>query len=298
MNTTQRQHQYGFGHVGLIVIIVVIGLVGFSGWYVFTKNKTKDTTTNNNQNTQPAPQPAAASGEGITWENTSEKSWMAMGGTPPACPDPFTIASPTAQLSKATSILPPGQERTGTFEGMGGNYKPHGGFRFDNSKPTDVEVTAPIDGYVYRGSRFLMNGEVQYTFDLVHPCGYMVRLGHLRDLSPTYMAYAEKFPPAAELDSRTERITGFPKVKVGDVIATEVGVRDGPNVFFDLGVFDLRKPNEASKDPAYQAKHSESREHFYYGVCWYDMLPKKDSTFIKTLPAGDPISGKKSDYCK
>jgi len=282
----------GFTVVEIFIVVIVIGLLGVVGYGVFMRGQDKD----EQENTQTAEQPDPADSD-VRWENTSERTWMAM-GTPPACPDPFTLKSPT-DLNKATSLLYPGQERKGeVFSGQGGNYKPHGGFRFDGLKNTEVSVNAPISGYVYRGSRYLIDGELQYTFDLVHPCGYMVRVGHLRALTPTFQKYADKFPAAAEMDSRTERVEGFPRVKAGDAIATAVGLPKNTNTFFDLGVFDLRKTNEASTSADYQVKHADSKEHTWYAVCWLDMLPQADASRIKALPAGDPLSGKNSDYCK
>lgn len=295
MMKKQRIHESGFGHVGLIIALLVIGVVGLVGWRVMTQSdkQAKDQETTNS----PIEQEEVISD--VRWENTSEGGWMAL-KTPPQCPEPFALKSPSPQLDAATSVLYPGQERTGeVFGGQGGNYKPHGGFRFDESQKTsDVQVVSPINGYVYRGSQFLSNGEIQYTFDLVHPCGYMIRVGHLRELSDIFKKYAEKFPPAQEGDSRTERVEGFPLVKAGDAIATAVGYNGGPNIFFDFGVFDLRQTNQASKDPAYQAKWASAGEHFYYGVCWFNMLPKSDGDVIKSLPAADPKAGKTSDYCK
>jgi hypothetical protein len=37
-----HKNQKGFGHAGIILIIVVIGLVGLSGWFVWNKNKSAD----------------------------------------------------------------------------------------------------------------------------------------------------------------------------------------------------------------------------------------------------------------
>lgn len=299
-----RKHldQNGFHVVELVIVVVVLGIIGFVGWRVVGKDKEADSHATHDTATTAEPTKTTALTEAdykIQWENTSEKSWMAMNGTPPKCPEPFMLTRPSPQLDKATALLYPGQERRGTFEGMGGNYKPHGGFRFDNSKADDIDVVAPVDGYVYRGTRFLSEGEIQYSFDLIHPCGMMIRVGHLRELSPTFQKYADAFPPAKELDSRTERVTGFPRVKAGDVIATSSGYKTtSNNTFFDLGVFDLRKTNEASKNAAFQTKHADTKEHTWHAVCWLDMLPKKDADFVKSLPPGDPTSGKTSDYCK
>lgn len=292
------KNEAGIAHLALVLVVLVVAAVGVVGWRVMAK-KDKQPVQNTGV-TSPAPQPEEEVASDVRWENTSEGGWMAMNGTPPKCPEPFKLGSPSPQLKNATSMLYPGQERTGEkFGGQGGNYKPHGGFRFDKAQKTsDVQVVSAVNGYVYRGSQFLSEGELQYTFDVIHLCGYMIRVGHLRELSDTFKKYAEKFPPAQEGDSRTERVEGFPKVKSGDVIATAVGYNGGPNIFFDFGVFDLRQTNEASKDPAYQARWASAKEHFYYGVCWLDMLPKSETDFAKSLPAGDPKAGKTSDYCK
>lgn len=88
------------------------------------------------------------------------------------CPSPFVFRMPV-DVRKATSILYPGQVR-------GGDYKPHGGFRFDNSLPREIVLTAPYDAEVIDGSRYLEGaGEIQYMFDFAHPCGIRYRFDHL-----------------------------------------------------------------------------------------------------------------------
>ena len=293
-NNTLRAH--GFTVIEAIIIIVVIAILLLVGYKVMNNNKddSKDTAANNSQQTTKEDTSAQSK---VRWENTGEGGWIALDGTPPACPNPFQLVTP-ADLTKATALLYPGQERHGAiFAGAGGNYKPHGGFRFDDSKNSDVMVKSPISGYVYRGSQYLLDGEIQYTFDIVHPCGMMVRVGHLRALSETFQAYANAFPAAAEGDSRTERIQGFPAVKAGDPIATSVGITADSNVFFDLGVYDLRKKNAVSQTVTYQQAHADNKELAWHAVCWFDMLPTSDEKKIKSLPPGDPISGKNSDYC-
>jgi len=283
-----------FLFIGLPLVIIFLLIAGSS----LLGNQTEQKTDSNDRQTQPPPaQETPAANGAVRWENTTEGGWLAVEGTPPACPEPFTIKSPS-DLTKATAMFPPGQERRGSFEGQGGNYKIHGGFRFDGLRPSDVKVVSPISGYVYRGGNYLIEGEIQYTFDIIHPCGMMVRLGHLRELSEPFKQMAAAFPQPVEGDSRTERISGFPEVKAGDLVATAAGFEKGPNVFFDLGVLDLRKKNEISQTPAYQQAHADNKELAWHAVCWYDMLPSNDATRTKNLPAGDPLSGKASDYCK
>lgn len=203
-----------------------------------------------------------------------------------ACPSPFIFKLP-ADVNLATSILYPGQERTGGF-------KPHGGFRFDRSEPDEITVTAPIDAYVIAGARYPVNGELQYTFDFQHPCGIQYRLGHLLTLTPKFQAIAEKFPLPTTTDSRTTQINPPIHVPQGEVIATAVGLKNNP--FFDWGVYDYRQKNEASQDPAWVATHAE--EIYHYGVCWFDWISAEDRAKVVSLPSSDSKNGKKSDYCK
>ena len=61
--------------------------------------------------------------------NYSGNNWIPT-GNPPDC-GPVLFQNPT-DLSKVTSMLYPGQYR-GQIN-TGDDYKPHGGFRFDNQK--------------------------------------------------------------------------------------------------------------------------------------------------------------------
>ena len=105
----------------------------------------------------------------IIWSQTSD-GWRPS-RTPPACANPLRILLPV-DISKATSILYPGQYR-------GGDYKPHGGFGFDDNPDQAIDVVAPLTGMAVRGSRYLENGEIQYSIDVISSCGIMYRLDHL-----------------------------------------------------------------------------------------------------------------------
>jgi hypothetical protein len=284
-------------HLVLIVIIALaaIGGLGYLAWTNMNKEDSSGETAQTPAANQEAVWPMD---EDVLWENTSEGSWAAIEGDTPACPDPLRFEPPTPDLRQATALLYPGQERRGSFEGQGGNYKPHGGFRFDNAESNKINVTMPFDGYVYRGSAYLTDGEIQYTFDIINPCGIMVRLGHLRALSPEFQAIADKFPEARENDSRTERVLPKVAVRTGDVVATEIGLKDSANAFFDWGVFDLRTTKEAAKEAAYRQAHADNSELAWHGVCWLDMLDSDNAAFVKGLPPADPDNGRNSDYCK
>ena len=71
--------------------------------------------------------------------------WKAV-GTPPQCPEPLKLSS-FVDLSKATSVLYPGQMRS-----VG--YEPTAGFRFDGLPNEAIQVAVPLSGEVARTPKF------------------------------------------------------------------------------------------------------------------------------------------------
>lgn len=213
-----------------------------------------------------------------------------LAGDPPPCLDPLVFQTPT-DINRVTSILYPGQYR-------GGYYKPHGGFRLDDTKNDKVIIRVTMDGYVLQGSRNLDDGEVQYSFDFVNECGIMHRFGHLLILTPKFAEIADTFPLRTE-DSRTTMINKLIYVSAGEEIATGAGFAKTNNTSFDWGVYDLRQENKASKDPEWLKEHGDRYDAFSrYALCWLDLLPAEDAAKVRSLPGGDSISGKESDYCE
>ena len=263
----------------LIVTVVVIGLVGFAGWRVY-KLKSQSETTFQVTDSQ------TGKSEKVTWARTQD-GWK-VSGTPPACPKP--LVKLPVDISLATSILYPGQTR-------GGDFKAHGGFRFDNQKDNSVTVSAPLDAELVYASRYIEMGELQYMLDFIAPCGYTYRFDHLLALDSKFQAVADKLPEAKENDSRTTSISPSVPVKAGETIATQIGMNKSRlNVFFDCGVYDMRTKNQASMDADWAAAHNfPSAQH---GVCWFDLLTADEEAKVRTLPASDSNSGMTSDFCK
>ncbi|MDQ5944543.1 MAG: hypothetical protein QG658_612 [Patescibacteria group bacterium] len=270
----------GFALIEGVIIIVVVSLIAGGIWFALNSNKKPTETT--------APIAEAPKEQKLIWQQT-ETGWQAT-ETPPDCPAQPIMKTPT-DLTKVTSILYPGQKR-------GGNYKPHGGFRMDNSSNNAIAVEAPIDGFAVRGGQYLTNGEIQYTFDVMNNCGVMYRVGHLREIPNNLKKLTENWPAATEGDSRTQQIEPAMYIPQGEPLATSVGLTKTKNTFFDWGVYDYRAQNEASKSPSYQAAHQQDKELSWYAVCWFDWVPEADEKNIRALPAGDPASGKTSDYCR
>lgn len=86
--------------------------------------------------------------------------------------------------------------------------------------------------------------------------------------------------------------------KAGTVIGTGAGLKKNvKGGGYDFGLYDLRKPNQISKNPQWAKLHEVEKSHTYYGVCWLDYLPKADKDRllnIKPFYIDDRVA---SDYC-
>lgn len=211
-------------------------------------------------------------------------------GTPPPCPENLINVTP-ADISRVTAILYPGQYR-------GDHYKAHGGFGFETSNPNDVTVRMPQDGFVVSGVRYYESDELQYLFDIEHPCGIRFRFDHLRILSPKFQTIANMLPPPKINDTRGTRLNTPVAVTTGEVITTGVAFEHTPNTLtgFDFGMYDLRNTNKSAEDPAWRSQYWGDQAP--YGVCWLDFLPSPDREIAKKLPAPGGNFEIKSDYCK
>lgn len=267
----------------IFLFVVIPLLVAFGGIFAYL-------TENNVPKASTSETPAVVEKEdtdtkSVTWDFDGSK-WVAS-GTAPECDEPVTLKTPV-DLSQATAILYPGQTRS--------QYKPHGGFRFEGAKNTDITVTAPYDAVVTQASRYIEAGEVQYLFEFVNECGLAYRFDHLLTLSSKFQSLADKLPEAKVDDSRTTKLEPT-IVTAGEIIATAVGFTKTANVSVDFGVYDFRSPNKASENENYKSAHQDQSSLAFYGICWLDMLPSDDKLAAKALPGGDAQAGKQSDYC-
>lgn len=275
-----KQSQRGFSIVFLVIVLAIVGAIGFVGWRITQRGALPSSNGT-------AQTPEKDKNADVIWVFNGS-SWAASGESP-SCPDPLTIKSPT-DIKKATAVLYPGQTR-------GGNYKPHGGLRFDGLKNEDVTVTAPMDMHLVEGARYIEQGETQYLLVFQSSCGLAFRFDHLLTLSSAMQKAADTLPAAKPDDSRTTPLPSPVKVHDGEVIATAVGFRNTQNVGFDFGLYDLRTPNLASKNSTYAAAHKNEASQAFFAVCWVNMLKGDDAHFALALPGGDQIAGKTSDYC-
>lgn len=254
----------------VILAAIIFGIIAF--FFVGNQNKGRDHS------------PAAKNGKAF-WIFDGEK-WQ-VNGTPPACPQPFVIDAPV-DLGLVSGILYPGQIR-------GGDYKPHGGFRFDESETNEIVVRAIMDGYIMKAARYEVDGETQNLLFYVNDCGIMVMHDHLLTLSPKLQATFDILIVGNDGDSRTTNL-GSVNIKKGEVLATEVGFKENKNVFLDFGLYDLGRTNGVNYDSSFRSKHPNINEYGTHALCWFDYLVPEDQEIVRNLPAGGN-EGKTSDYC-
>jgi hypothetical protein len=234
--------------------------------------------------------PSTSSSDKVSW-TFDGASWQVR-GTPPDCPDPLILPTPV-DMKLVTGILYPGQER-------GGDYKPHGGFRFDNRTTNDIEVRAVMEGSIFKASKYLESGERQVAIWYVNDCGIMVMHDHLLVLSLKLEQELGKIPQGAEGDSRTTFLEPIVLIKQGEILASEIGQKNylgHLNIGVDYGLYDLRRTNGIDYTESFRAKHPNINEYGTYGVCWFDYLKREDATVVRSLPAVGN-AGKTSDYCR
>ena len=255
--------------------------------FVWTKTKSSGTPSAGSSG-------SAGSSQNSGWSYDYQKSVWVSQGAAPTCSLPLIAESALLDFSKVRSFVQPGQSR-------GGSYKPHGGLRWSEygSYVSGVTISAPFDGRITMVAHYKVGGIDQFTVNIVHPCGFMLRLGHLKEPSDFIANILRTIAPAVENDSR-ENFIAEVSIKKGQVIATEVGMPapaapDSLGTFMDLGILDLR-----AKNPTLPTNFSSNADVRYslYSVCWYqgEYLSLADRTKMQSLPFSN--SEATSDYCK
>jgi hypothetical protein len=273
MKTKRTLDQTGSHKLLIIIVVAVIVAIGVAAFLVFGPKNSK---------------------YGYVWDFNGT-SWHSVASAP-ECPAQVLAESPT-DTSKATTILWPGQYR-------GTNYKPHGAFRFDDNKTGEVTVKLPFDAHLVGATKYQQTGnsgavETQYLMTFENACGYAVMFDHLYELNPEFTAAAEHGASNEVNNTEGKFLSNDDKkfYKAGTVVATKVGFIKEGNTTFDFGVYDLRKPNEMSKNAEWANLHNVFASQAFYGVCWIDLLPSADKARVMSiLPTATDDRGA-SDFC-
>lgn len=270
----------GFALIEFLLFLVFLGALIGVGYYVYAQ-KTKGDANPSQSTTQVTKENESSE---IIWSYTQDNEW-ASSETPPKCEEPIELTFPS-DVSTATNTLWPGQVR--------GDFKAHGGVRYDNTPSGEVEVVAPYDARVYRVGRYDFDGsgEQQMVIDFINNCGIMYRFDHLLELAPKFRSIYNNFPGDGST-SQFYEVDEQVAIEKGELLATKIGFPAMGNVFYDLGVYDLRQKNEASQNKGWASQHAPEVAH--YGVCWFDLMPDDINQTLRNLPTGK--EGKTSAYC-
>ncbi|MDP1712380.1 MAG: hypothetical protein Q8K86_07975 [Candidatus Nanopelagicaceae bacterium] len=253
----------------------------------------KPTPSQSVQN-NPTPSPSSSNNQ-VTWDWMDNQGKWVANGNPPACQFPIIPKGSLLDFSQPISLLQPGQVR-------GGSYKPHGGFRFSTYGTfiADIKIYVPFDGVVTVAAQYKTEGTFQFLVNIVSPCGFMARLGHLYIPSAQFTKILSNLPAPVEGDSRETFLNPPIPVKAGDLIASSVGMPppaspDSMGSFMDFGLLDLRVPN-----PVVPADFTSNADPKYsrYSLCWYqgNYLSDSDKALVAKLPLSNGDST--STYCK
>lgn len=281
------KNQKGFSAIEVVIVLIVLGVIGGAFYLFMGKSKDKNSSIDNKtQNSQ------QSSSDSVNWQfNNNTDKWAVMSGVAPKCPEPLLKNTPV-DTARATSVLYPGQYRDG-------DYKPHGGLRFDNSKSSDVEVRLPINAKLINITRYIEATEMQYALTFINDCGIMVRFDHVASLTDVFKSLAEKTPAAKVDDTRSNfRFEPPQSFTAGTLVASGIGFPQKNNIAVDFGLYDLRSRNEISKNSKWAGLHADEKEQAYFGVCWLELLPPSHAERVRNLQAGDFSAKSISDYCK
>lgn len=282
----QKLGHSGFHLIELVIILVVLGVITGVGFMVFNKSSTRSSSRDDS--------------DGITWSFDEQKlEWVADGGTPPDCKEPFKFDAAPMDISKVTAVLMPGSYR-------GYSYKPHGGFGTPDDLQGKVDVKMPMDATLVGLTRYHEGepADLQYLLTFENDCGIAFRFDHIYTLSPELQALAEKTPEPKLNDTRTSPDDAPPRTdfKSGQVIATQIGLPSMKIYGFDFGVYDYRQRNEISKNSEWAALHGDYESLEWFGVCWFDMLPGTDAETVKAASLVQRDTRRTvnivSDYCE
>lgn len=265
--------------VALIVVVVILGGIGF---FIFQQRML--------ENSANLP---------VKWAyDEQKKEWFVSQGKAPTCNEPFVFDKTPFDISQATSAGSPGAYR-------GFSYKPHGGFRMDNSPDGKTNIYMPIDAKLVSLTRYHEGNppDLQHLLTFETDCGIAFRFDHIAELTPKLQEYANKTPEPKLNDTRSSPDDQPDPIylKSGELIATSVGFKQSKNFGFDFGVYDYRTRNAISANPQWAALHSEYTDLEWHGVCWFNMLPGADAAKALALNNIQVDSRRPlvrvSDYC-
>lgn len=297
-NMRKLTNQFGFHVLELCIVLLMVSAVSVIGWRVIAVKAQKkavlsEQSTQYRYGVNSVQTFDTEMYDSNIWSSDHDQ-WVSSTQNPPDCPQPFQIHMPVS-VDSVTSVLVPGQNRKGSYNSQSSHYAHSGGLRFDTSNHSDIQVSSPIDGYISRASVYTVDTEVQYAFEIYHPCGRLITIDHIRSLTEKF---EEIIAPITPVTDQPKLVDVEPTlVKAGELIATAVGLELADATFIEIGYYDLTAINPAANSREFRHVHQGDALYSWHGLCWLESLPAASIIKLRELPAADTDQGKTSDYC-
>ncbi len=293
-----KKQQSGYGHIFLILIVVVIAVVGFAGWQVYKKNGgTQHINYVNNRHSY-------GGNNNINW-NSPQIGEVTEALNLPSCQGTNLFSSPVAELSSINYIDPLGN--TSSYNGNSQHVIPvdHMYFNFNHTQPSNptsqtlpATILSPGNLEVFQvKSVTYINNSTQavtghdYTLYMA-PCKEVtVYLGHIDTISQAVQSAIDQATgsnkycqPDNVMDGTIFRSCTYAilqNIKAGD----QLGTAGGPGVntqAFDFGVYDMRNKPLAFVDQKYWTPQNL---HTVCGLNYYANGSVKTAQFQKVKNA-------------
>lgn len=255
----------------MLIAVVVIGVVGFVGWRVFSASN--NDVAENSQQTGSNPS-----------ENLQQQTKCAKTG-------PGLFTKDITELSAISLIQNP-------IRVIGGNnIKTHSFVEVTKKSP----VYAPMDSTLTGGANYFETmgsnpvTKVQYLLSFSNGCDINYWLDHLVDVPDSIK---QAFPAKPQKDTQSVNVKQV-KVKAGDLVGYS---NQSGSARFDFGVMDLKGPETVlTTDPRFKDNEIvKTSDKYRHAVCPYQFFDAtKAKQYVRLFDASpDPDQEILDNLCK
>lgn len=256
-----HRNQHGFAHLGLILLlIVVLAVVGFAGWKVFSKNSSQKANTASSTVTKQSPStPSSKTPQPKKYDENTAVRKDECKSNPNA-----TFSHDFSEPDKISIIIPPKISEA--------YVRDRAWLAVDRAKTDKVAIYAPADvdatSGVYKVSKTIENIDYDFWFQL--SCERWFFINHVSEPVDKLRKLVADTPQTNETSggsSATANRTQFEPIvhfQAGELLGYATGTSLSHQ--FDLGVFDANHQNQL---PANYQTH-EREKNF---ICSFDLFP-------------------------
>ena len=263
-----KRDQKGFGHLGLLLVAVVIAIVGLAGWKVYQANK-------------PLPK-QSASGKVVSYNQTESRAL-----TSGNCSGAGSVnIGPPMPLNEVSFVLPYGEVVGGHVTPIDHQY--YNGLLANSALRDTYDVIAPADGNIvsvqHRGDKV---NTPPHTVDIPSSDEYRIVIAH----TCSFLTYVDLVTSLdANIKSKVPALSGGQgaTVKIPVTKGEVIGHIGGQTL--DFAVWDLSRPLQGFVD--YADYSGESWKPYTAPPTDYMDSSTKAAVVAKYVRTAAPVDGK------